>query len=77
MSADSQGAEPAGERWIPWPGHSWDELWPIESFDTSPFEADFAMRMPVLCTPAVAVPEHVITQAETLAVAERLHADHP
>jgi len=45
--------------------------------DTSPFEADLALRAPVLCTPAVAVPEHVITQAETLAVAERLHADHP
>jgi 1,3,6,8-tetrahydroxynaphthalene synthase len=77
MPAGSHSGEPAEERWIPGPGHSWDELWPIETFDTSPFEADFAMRMPVLCTPAVAVPEHVITQAETLAVAERLHADHP
>ncbi|MBO0802757.1 MAG: type III polyketide synthase [Nocardiopsaceae bacterium] len=33
--------------------------------------------MPVLCVPAVAVPEHVITQAETLDLARRLHADHP
>ena len=33
--------------------------------------------MPVLCKPAVAVPEHVITQSETLALASRLHADHP
>lgn len=34
-------------------------------------------REPVLCKPAVAVPEHVITQAETLDLARRLHADHP
>ena len=33
--------------------------------------------MPVLCTPAVAVPEHVITQEQTLDLARRLHADHP
>ncbi|MFF9198185.1 type III polyketide synthase [Streptomyces sp. NPDC014779] len=33
--------------------------------------------MPVLCRPAVAVPEHVITQEETLDLARRLHADHP
>jgi 1,3,6,8-tetrahydroxynaphthalene synthase len=33
--------------------------------------------MPVLCRPAVAVPEHVITQAETLKLARQLHADHP
>jgi 1,3,6,8-tetrahydroxynaphthalene synthase len=32
---------------------------------------------PVLCTPAVAVPEHVITQAQTLDLARRMHADHP
>src|SRR5262249_23598395 len=50
---------------------------PIESLDTSPFEADLALRTPILCKPAVAVPEHVITQAETLALAARLHADHP
>ena len=49
----------------------WDELWPI----MGGLEADLAPRMPVLCTPAVAVPEHVITQAETLALAARLHAD--
>ncbi|MEV6330608.1 3-oxoacyl-[acyl-carrier-protein] synthase III C-terminal domain-containing protein [Streptomyces sp. NPDC051909] len=32
--------------------------------------------MPVLCRPAVAVPEHVITQEETLDLARTLHADH-
>jgi 1,3,6,8-tetrahydroxynaphthalene synthase len=77
MPAASDGGEPGGERWIPGPGHSWDELWPIGTLDTSPFEADLALRTPILCKPAVAVPEHVITQAETLALAARLHADHP
>ena len=77
MSAASHSGEPDEERWIPGPGHSWDELWPIETLDTSPFEADLALPRPVLCKPAVAVPEHVITQAETLALAARLHADHP
>ncbi|CAM00568.1 1,3,6,8-tetrahydroxynaphthalene synthase [Saccharopolyspora erythraea NRRL 2338] len=33
--------------------------------------------MAVLCTPAVAVPEHVITVEETLDLARRVHADHP
>ena len=33
--------------------------------------------MPILCKPAVGVPEHVVTMAQTLAVAARLHADHP
>jgi 1,3,6,8-tetrahydroxynaphthalene synthase len=37
----------------------------------------FGALMPVLCRPAVAVPEHVITQAETLGLARRLHSDHP
>jgi 1,3,6,8-tetrahydroxynaphthalene synthase len=32
---------------------------------------------PTLCKPAVAVPEHVITQEETLALAKALNADHP
>jgi len=32
--------------------------------------------MPILCRPAVAVPEHVITMAETLALARTLHAQH-
>lgn len=32
---------------------------------------------PVLCKPAVGVPEHVVTMEETLAVVRRLHADHP
>jgi len=77
MSAGSHSGEPAEEHWVPGPGHSWDELWPIETLDTSRFEADLALPMPVLCTPAVAVPEHVITQAETLALAARMHADHP
>lgn len=77
MAAASQSGEPDQEHWSPGPGHSWDELWPIESLDTSPFEADLAQLMPVLCKPAVAGPENTITQAETLAVAARLHADHP
>ncbi len=72
MPSASHDGEPDEGRWVPGPGHSWDELWPIETF-----EADLALPMPVLCKPAVAVPEHVITQAETLAVAARLHADHP
>ncbi|MFD7919322.1 type III polyketide synthase [Streptomyces sp. NPDC059740] len=33
--------------------------------------------MATLCRPAVYVPEHVITQEETLDLARRLHADHP
>jgi 1,3,6,8-tetrahydroxynaphthalene synthase len=33
--------------------------------------------MPVLCHPAVDVPEHIITAEETLALAERQHAAHP
>ena len=33
--------------------------------------------MAVLCRPAVAVPEHVVTMEETLELARRLHADHP
>ncbi|MEU6933689.1 type III polyketide synthase [Streptomyces sp. NPDC046374] len=32
--------------------------------------------MPVLCRPAVAVPEHVITREETLGLARTLHAGH-
>ncbi|MFF9011584.1 type III polyketide synthase [Streptomyces sp. NPDC014870] len=32
--------------------------------------------MPVLCRPAVSVPEHTITQDETLDLARRLHAGH-
>lgn len=32
--------------------------------------------MAILCRPSVAVPEHVITQEHTLALARRLHADH-
>jgi 1,3,6,8-tetrahydroxynaphthalene synthase len=35
------------------------------------------LQMPILCKPAVTVPEHVITQAETLELARRLHPDHP
>lgn len=33
--------------------------------------------MAVLCRPAIAVPEHVITAEQTLELAARLHADHP
>ncbi|MFE5582754.1 type III polyketide synthase [Kitasatospora sp. NPDC056531] len=33
--------------------------------------------MAVLCKPAIAVPEHVITNEETLELARRLHQDHP
>src|SRR5882724_7199845 len=32
--------------------------------------------MPILCWPAVSVPEHVITMEETLELARRLHPDH-
>lgn len=33
--------------------------------------------MPTLCRPEVAVPEHVVTAEETLALARTLHAGHP
>ncbi|WP_409471101.1 type III polyketide synthase [Streptomyces sp. HC307] len=33
--------------------------------------------MAVLCKPAIAVPEYVITNDETLELARRLHSDHP
>ncbi|MFB7999908.1 type III polyketide synthase [Streptomyces sp. NPDC056002] len=33
--------------------------------------------MAVLCKPAIAIPEHVITNEETLELAQRLHHDHP
>ena len=33
--------------------------------------------MAVLCKPAIAVPEYVITNEETLELAQRLHGDHP
>ncbi|MFC6880623.1 MULTISPECIES: type III polyketide synthase [Actinomadura] len=33
--------------------------------------------MVVLCKPATYVPEHVITMEDTLAIARRLHPDHP
>lgn len=39
--------------------------------------SEASTRMPVLCRPAVTVPEHVITAEETLELAARLHADHP
>jgi len=77
MPAASHNGELGEERWIPGPGHSWDELWPIIRLDAAPWDPSLTLRTPVLCKPAVAVPEHVITQAETLAVAERLHASHP
>ncbi|WP_434447120.1 type III polyketide synthase [Lentzea sp. E54] len=33
--------------------------------------------MALLCKPAIGLPEHVITQEDTLALARSLHADHP
>ncbi|MET9362264.1 type III polyketide synthase [Streptomyces sp. NPDC006632] len=33
--------------------------------------------MATLCRPAVAVPDHVITQEQTLAIARETHAEHP
>ena len=33
--------------------------------------------MPILCKPAVAVPEYVITQEETLSLCREIHARHP
>jgi len=33
--------------------------------------------MATLCKPAVAIPENVVTMADTLGLAERLHAGHP
>jgi 1,3,6,8-tetrahydroxynaphthalene synthase len=33
--------------------------------------------MAVLCKPAIAVPEYIITNEETLELARRLHGDHP
>ncbi len=33
--------------------------------------------MPILCKPAVSVPEHVVTLETTLAVCKELHAKHP
>ena len=78
MPAASHSEEPDEATGSVGSGWSWDELWPITgTLDTSPLEAELARRLPVLCKPAVAVPEHVITQAETLQVAARLHADHP
>src|SRR6266568_1090314 len=64
MPAASQSERPDEETGLQEPAYSWDwdDLWPI----MGGLEADLAPRMPVLCTPAVAVPEHVITQAETL-----------
>src|SRR5579871_4398580 len=73
MTASRDRREPDEEQWVPGPGHTWDELWPI----AQPRVVQPESRTPVLCKPAVAVPEHVITQAETLAIAQRLHADHP
>jgi 1,3,6,8-tetrahydroxynaphthalene synthase len=32
--------------------------------------------MPTICCPAVAVPEHIITMEETLALCDRLHSQH-
>jgi 1,3,6,8-tetrahydroxynaphthalene synthase len=35
------------------------------------------MKMPTLCRPSIAVPEHIITLEETLQLADQLHAEHP
>src|ERR1700758_4264783 len=45
--------------------------------DGGPWDTRLGLQTPVLCKPAVAVPEHVITQAETIDLARRLHAGHP
>jgi 1,3,6,8-tetrahydroxynaphthalene synthase len=50
---------------------------PIDDLDAALWDSEMGPALPVLCKPAVAVPEHVITQAETLDVARKLHADHP
>ena len=41
-----------------------------------PFENSLHREAPVLCRPAVAVPEYTITLEETLELARRIHADH-
>src|SRR6185437_757768 len=50
---------------------------PIDDLDAALWDSEMSPTLPVLCKPAVAVPEHVITQAETLELARKLHADHP
>jgi 1,3,6,8-tetrahydroxynaphthalene synthase len=79
MPAASRSEGPDEETGLPATRYNWDwdELWPIGNPDATPFGAELAALWPVLCKPAVAVPEHVITQDETLDIARRLHADHP
>ncbi len=50
---------------------------PVDDLDAALWDSEMGPTLPVLCKPAVAVPEHVITQAETLELARKLHADHP
>ncbi len=50
---------------------------PIDDLDAALWDSEMGPTLPVLCKPAVAVPEHIITQAETLELARKLHADHP
>lgn len=75
MNRSGTSEEGAGQDQAP---QAWDSHWPaIDRLDASRSDIGLGSPSPVLCKPAVAVPEHVITQAETLALAERLHADHP
>src|ERR1700689_2465951 len=64
---------------MPGPDRDEEPSDPITRDDVLEFRELFRepVREPVLCKPAVAVPEHVITQAETLDLARHLHADHP
>src|SRR5579863_3640755 len=34
-------------------------------------------KMPILCKPAISVPEHVVTQDDTLRLCQEIHARHP
>ena len=78
MPAANDCGEPDGEAVSGPAGAGWDENCQRGGgLNRAPWGAGLWPRMPVLCTPAVAVPEHVITQAETLDLARLLHADHP
>ena len=70
VAEDGTGTSAANRRREP--GRS-----PIDDLDAALWDSELRPTLPVLCKPAVAVPEHVITQAETLDLARKLHADHP
>jgi 1,3,6,8-tetrahydroxynaphthalene synthase len=72
---DSEPDEESG-RHVAW-AHPGRHVPDNGNLSTTSWAADLARRTPVLCKPAVAVPEHIITQAETLDLARLLHADHP